>query len=132
MEHRKIYEEWKRKEKERSVGYEDGPYWQFLLAYTGVPVIGIPEIADSELACFSNNYPWAGYIVQTPGIPVWVKWGLSLQRDHYDGLFTSLFPMRILINKGKGRALESAWDNWGDIELQNNDETGYQSLPPPP
>ena len=57
------YEEWKRNEKERSIGYDDGPYWQFLLAHAGVPVVGISEVADSELACFSDDYPQAGYIV---------------------------------------------------------------------
>ena len=53
------YEEWKgkEKEKEKSVGYDDGPYWQFLLARAGVPVIGISEVADSELTCFSDDYP---------------------------------------------------------------------------
>ena len=65
-------------------------------------------------------------IVQTPSIPAWIEWGLSPQRNDYDGLFTSLFPMQIPIDTGKGRALESAWDNWGDMELQNNDEIGDQ------
>ena len=88
MEHGTTYKEWKRKEKEKPVGYDNGPYWQFLLAHASVPVIGISEVADSELACFSNDYPWAGYIVhhwaiskcmfsdivQTPSIPVWIKW----------------------------------------------------------
>ena len=145
-EHGMTYEEWKRNEKERSIGYDDGPYWQFLLAHAGVPVVGISEVADSELACFSNDYPRAGYIVhhriiskhmfsnivQTHSIPVWIEWGPSLQRNDYDGLFTSLFPTQIAIDKGKGRALESAWDNWGDMELQNNNEIGDQLLPPPP
>ena len=146
MELRIAYEEWKRNEKERSIGYDDGPYWQFLLAHAGVPVVGISEVADSELACFSDDYPRAGYIVhrrtiskrmfsdiiQTPSIPVWIEWGPSPQRNDYDGLFTSLFPTQIPIDKGKGRALESAWDDWGDMELQNNDEIGDQLPPPPP
>ena len=97
-EHGITYEEWKRNEKERSIGYDDGPYWQFLLAHAGVPVVGISEVANSELACFSNDYPWAGYIVhchtiskhmfsdivQTPSIPVLIQWDPSLQRNDYD------------------------------------------------
>ena len=71
-------------------------------------------------------------IVQTPGIPVWIEWGLSPQGNDYDELFTSLFPMQIPIDKGKGRALESAWDDWGDMELQNNNDIGDQLPPPPP
>ena len=140
------YEEWKRNQKERSIGYDNGPYWQFLLAHAGVPVIGISEVAHSELACFSDDYPWAGYIahcrtiskcmfsdiIQTPSILLWIKCGPSPQRNDYDGLFTSLFPMQIPIDKGKGRALESAWDDWGDMELQNNDEIWDQLPPPPP
>ena len=84
MECRITYEKWTRNENKRSVGYDDGPYWQFLLAHASVPVIGISEVADSELTCFSNDYPQAGYIVhhrtiskhmfsdivQTPSIPV--------------------------------------------------------------
>ena len=51
------YKEWKRNKNKRSVGYDNGPYWQFLLAHAGVPVVGISEVADSELTCFSNDYP---------------------------------------------------------------------------
>lgn len=156
-EHTLTYAEWKhkQKEKENPVGYDDAPYWQFLLARAGVPVVGISEVADSELAYFRDDYPRVGYIVhldciakntfrpifsQVKSIPIWIEWGSSPQRDDYRGHFLALFPSQVEINKamatdkGKGRALPSTWDTapaWEPLPgwdtAPNSDETGDRS-----
>ena len=43
--------------KEQSSGYEDGFYWQYLLARSKVPISGITEVTKSKLLDFSIDYP---------------------------------------------------------------------------
>ena len=52
-----IITEGKGKGKEQSSSYEDGFYWQFLLAHSNVPISGITDVAKSELLNFSIDYP---------------------------------------------------------------------------
>lgn len=52
-----------RRREEQSSSYEDGFYKEFILAHANVPIVGIMEIAESELIDFLEEYPQTGYSV---------------------------------------------------------------------
>lgn len=154
---------WKGKEAEAAstTGYEDGLYWQYLLALGKVPPHAISSISQSELANFTSNYPRTGYWVRddfiaskslrqiyrtTHCVPVWVEWispynnqapELSDVRPSQQQIAQASKLQMESEGKGKGKAVDHGWG--ADPEWENaapDDEvaapSGWSLDPPPP
>ena len=123
-------------EKQPIRGYEDGYYWQFLLACANCPVSAISWITESELVDFTPEYLRTGYLVRpdsrnqmslgriacvTKSIPVWFEWQAPYHL--YTKELEDFWPSQSQIdearhsNKGKGKVLDNGWDSWGDADI---------------
>ena len=139
--------------KEQSSGYEDGFYWQYLLACSKVPISSITEVTKSELLNFSIDYPRAGYLVHddhlsrevihiishcTESVPVWIVWGPKPMPRFKE--FNTFFPSPAQIKEArqrnnKGKSVDNGWDYWGDswnsivLDDENATPSGSSQVP---
>ena len=139
--------------KEQSSGYEDGFYWQYLLAHSKVPISGITEVTESELLDFSIDYPQAGYLVRddylsreviriishrTESVPVWIVLGPKPMPCFKE--FNTFFPSPAQIEEArqrnnKGKSVDNGWDDWGDswnnivLDDENAAPSGSSQVP---
>ena len=152
-----IFDEWwKQKEEEEAskTGYEDGLYWQHLLACTRVPGHAISAITESELVDFTLDYPRTGYLANehfiakstlnsiyrsTESIPVWVEWVSPYMTEIRE--FSDVSPSQSQINeamqiyaatddKGKGKVADDAWGfepGWDNSAPNDNVATSSSS-----